>query len=281
MAMIKVSGMHEAENAIDESWLQHPVSKKIVETMQRSRRNYEFNTVAHLAFRIELGANIVKSAHALDQSGVSFASFYDSTCNERYWDLTDNGGFKLKANISPSAGLQDIYQNGTAYAFECATAMVILLYKAVLDSIGTEAFNRHFPDLLLWDWQFDDNLGLTWQDDVDHFPGDVRYFKNPDVDPVHIQWQGENVIDLGDGTWYGHGIGIGTSEEMIAVLNQHRTPGAEQHAFLMPEATRPDFHHLSRLTEMGGQRQERTATSGDAAQQAYVTVHIGDSMQVL
>lgn len=278
--MINISGTNAGAGAIDESWLANPVAKVIVDTMRRSRSAYSFASPQQLNFRLELGVNIVAAARGLNQSDVSFATFYDSRCDERYWNLTANGGFQLKANAPPAGALRDIYSNGRAYAFECATAMVILLYKAVLDSIGDEAFNRNFSSLLLWDWEFDEDLGLTWETPTDYFPGDVRYFKNPDVNPIHMQWQGENVIDLGNGTYYGHGLGIRKAEEVVIALNQNRKPGAHRSAFLMEEATRPNFNNLSRFAETRGDSSGGSVVEEAESRKHFVTVHVGDSVHV-
>lgn len=275
--MIHISGSDTSPSGISEEWLSHPVTRKIVNTMRRSRHTYTFSSLEELDFRLMVSAHIVDAAYALYRSGVSFATFYDSRCNESYWELTSNGGFRLKANVEPAVALHDIYHNGQQYAFECATAMVIVLYKAVLESLGESRFNRVFPRLFLWDWSFDEDLGLSWEVPYDVFPGDVRYVKNPDVNPQHMQFQGENLIDLGNGTFYGHGFGIGSVQEVIAGLNRNRRPGADQSAFLMDEATRPAFSHLFAFT--GGGRAS-DACSEDAVRNNYVTVTTGTSMQI-
>ncbi len=98
------------------------------------------------------------------------------------------------------------------------------------------------------DWQhLDPSLGIDYhRNPADTFPGDCRYFRNPDVNPETPEWQGENAIDLDGGMYYGHGIGIQSAEGMIRTLNRHRTPGSNTSAFLMNSATRPDFKSLGR-----------------------------------
>jgi protein-glutamine gamma-glutamyltransferase len=61
------------------------------------------------------------------------------------------------------------------------------------------------------------------------------------------EWQGENAIDMGDGTYYGHGIGIRDEETMIKILNRFRVKGSNVSAYLMKTATRPDFAGLFRI----------------------------------
>lgn len=274
--MIKISGSTVGRGALDDAWLTNPVTRKIINTMRRSRDVYAFDSERQLSFALEMRQNIVEAARGLYQSGMGFSSFYNSRCNEQYWSRTSNGGFQLKSGVTPAAAINDIYQNGSLYATECATAMVILLYRAVLVSIGETAFNRYFSNLLLWDWELDEDLGLDWSVPADYFPGDVRYFKNPDVNPLHMELQGENAIDMGNGLYYGHGIGIVSATEIIRVLNANRKPGADQSAYLMDEAGRPAYNHLAGLagTRMASQ------TASNEVKKHFITVTLGEDVQV-
>ncbi len=138
--------------------------------------------------------------------------------------------------------------NGYKYAFECSTAIVIVLYKAVLDSIEEHEFNRLFADLLLYDWHYDDDLRLIQeQGSAGAYSGDILYFKNPDVNPETPEWQGENVVKMGKDLYYGHGIGIQSAQGMIAKLNRHRKPGSHTPAYLTDLVIYPDFLYLSQF----------------------------------
>ena len=61
--------------------------------------------------------------------------------------------------------------------------------------------------------------------------GDHTYFKNPDFDPAHSAFQGENVIYLGDGMYFGHGLGVVSEQGVIDSLNGLRKPGATKTAY--------------------------------------------------
>lgn len=123
--------------------------------------------------------------------GTDFSTFENSRCNPRYWTRTGGGGFELNSNVTPSAAINDIFVNGQLYAFECAMAMVMILYKATINMIGEAAFNRNFTGLYLWDWNYDSNLKLITTFNRNELqPGDVVYFKNPDHDPAKPEWQG-------------------------------------------------------------------------------------------
>ncbi|TKH41845.1 protein-glutamine gamma-glutamyltransferase [Paenibacillus terrae] len=208
-------------------------------------------------FETTLRSRIVEAAEALNQSGVSFATFDTARCNEQFWNLTEKGGFQLKAGITPAQGIRDIFENGHKYAFECATAMVIVLYKGVLDSILESEFNRIFADMLLYDWHYDSDLKLI-QEQGSHkaVPGDILYFNNPDVSPETPEWKGENVVKLREDSFYGHGIGIRTAEGIIDSLNRHRRPGATTSAYLTNEVIYPDFAYLSQFAPEGNREEE-------------------------
>jgi protein-glutamine gamma-glutamyltransferase len=53
---------------------------------------------------------------------------------------------------------------------------------------------------------------------------------------------------LGDGTYFGHGLGIKTADQIIHTLNQSRTTGAKQSAYLTNVVARPAFNHLAELS---------------------------------
>jgi protein-glutamine gamma-glutamyltransferase len=181
----------------------------------------------------------------LYKSGAEFAIFQKTKCNEQYWRLTKKGAFELKKSVLPHTAIEDIFLNGRKHAFECATAMVITFYKVALESIGKEQFNQLFSNLYLYDWQYDQDLGLDVHPGTDFLPGDCVYFKNLDYNPKTPEWQGENAIVLEGGLYYGHGIGMTDEQGMIEILNTKRKKYPDKSAFLEQRITRPDFNYLS------------------------------------
>lgn len=243
--MIKVSETQPDTTHLIQTWSLDELQKKILLQIAQSPQLYQYRNFQQIKFELKLRKKLVDAAVALDHSGAAFAVFQKSRCNEQYWIRKDNGGFLLRPGVPPAVGLLDIYNHGRKYAFECTTAIMIMCYKALLDCIGELKFNELFTELYLWDGYYDDDLALTRIPQSDELAGDIRYFKNPDFDPEHSEWQGENAIDLGDGTFFGHGIGIKTAEQMIHQLNRKRVEGAQRSAYLMDEAIFPNFKTLA------------------------------------
>jgi len=210
-----------------------------------SRMAVVYPNVPTLTFELRMRNHIVNAARSLNISGASFSTFETSFCNPEYWNREPNGAFRLRPDRSPAEAIRDIFANGYLYGFECATAMIIVLYKAALDSIGDTAYNRLFANTYLYTWVVDRDLGLTTRPETQFIPGDILYFDNPEVDPLTPQWQGENVVYINEDLYYGHGIGITSAAHIIAELNAHRRPGAIQSAFMLMQATRPDYVRLS------------------------------------
>lgn len=226
-----------------------PTARYIYELKRNSPYVFNYSSVNHLKFEMLLRAEIIRAARDLNDSGVEFATFEFARTNEMYWHLTPQGGFQLRAGVRPADAIRDIFYNGYAYAFECATAIPIIYYKAVLEVLGDQTFNRLFQDLLLYSWNFDSDLGLIQElVSVDRaFPGDVLYFSNPDHHPRAPEWQGVNVVLLGDDLFYGHGVGITTGRDIIRGLNMRRRPFSFRSAYLMDLIVYPDFQYLSKF----------------------------------
>ncbi len=226
---------------------------KILDIIRTSSSTYRFSSKEELLFLLDMRKNIISASKMLYRSRLRFRTFDESICNEHFWERTGEGGFLLRPDVKPSEGINDIYDNGQIYGTECATAIVILYYKAILDTFGDSLFNRFFTDIYLMDWQnLHGNLTVaSYRNPDDYFPGDCRYFKNPDVDPLTPEWQGENAIDLGNGYYYGHGVGITNATNIIRTLNAHRKEGSGTSAYLLDSVTLPDFKRLFGLYMSG------------------------------
>ncbi|MNI37546.1 Protein-glutamine gamma-glutamyltransferase [compost metagenome] len=225
------------------------LERNIYQNKKSSSYPYHYKSVENLLFELTVRSHIVEYAKSLSESGAQFADFEHSKCNEAFWDRDHKGGFQLKKGVSPHDAINDIFINGGLYAFECATAMVIVLFKAIMESIGTKQFDILFPDILLYDWHLDSDIRLldrTHPEDA--VAGDILYIKNPDFDPEFPWWRGENVIKLEQDSLYGHGIGISTAEEIIKELNSSRITGSTVSASLSDRYDELDFSYLWQLS---------------------------------
>ena len=247
--MLQISNKIVTAESLPISFPEGSLQKKMFDILSSSSKTYNYHSINELKFEFDFRTEITVAARELLKSRMAFKIFRKSTCNADYWDRTDNGGFSLKAGVNSSDAIRDIFMNGTQYGTECATAIVIIFYKAALNIFKDEPFNDLFKDIFLMNWDSsDDHLNTRYVRNVsDPLPGDCRYFKNPEVNPKTPEWQGENTIDLGNGTYFGHGIGIGTDEKIISVLNRKRISEATESAYLLDSATRPDFRNLARL----------------------------------
>ncbi|GIP17988.1 protein-glutamine gamma-glutamyltransferase [Paenibacillus montaniterrae] len=224
------------------------VERNIVRWKIASRVRYDYSSLDALRFELRMRKNTVDACYAMFHSGAQFAVFSRSRCNPRFWIRTRNGGFLLRKDVRPSDAIRDIYNNGQLYAFECSGAIIILYYRAVLETIGDATFNYYFQDLFLRDWQKDYDLRLVASYDLnDAYPGDCCYFRNPDHHPRHPEWQGENAIMLDRDLFFGHGVGVQTSAGIIANLNRARRPFARRSAYMENLIVRPDFEMLRAL----------------------------------
>jgi len=246
--MIIISNNIVKVDTIINEYKPNSIERDIITKMDLSKERYEYNSLNELQFELKLRKNIVTAAIQLNEGDMAFSTFRESKCNLDYWDRTKEGGFKFKKGITPSDAIKDISINSSKYATECATAMIIIYYQALLMTFGEKLFNELFTEIHLMNWHYLDKLlrdaGYI-EKQSDYLPGDRRYFDNPDVNPVKPEWQGENVIDLGDEMYYGHGIGIGNAEDMINELNSARIEDAKQSAYLLDVAARLDFKKLA------------------------------------
>lgn len=242
--MIQLMGMPFKPS---DMWPLGRVERVIIQQMHDDSVVYSYQSIDELSFELKLRKNIIVSARAMNQGDAQFEIFENTRGNSEYWHVTNAGGFQLKRGVLPSDAIQDIFKNSSMYAFECATAIIIIYYHAVLYSIGKPLFNQLFQNLYLYSWHSDTDLGLDIIRTNNVLPGDVVYFKNPEVNPETPWWRGENAVILEDGTYFGHGIGIMNAKQIIQFLNKTRAPSSNRSAYLTKFVTRPSFKHLANL----------------------------------
>ncbi|OIJ13051.1 protein-glutamine gamma-glutamyltransferase [Anaerobacillus alkalilacustris] len=260
--MIQISGVPFQPN---ENWKLESIERAIIQHMLNAPILYSFYSEDEFWFEIKVRKNITKSANEMNQSQAQFTTFEYARCNPNYWQLTMEGGFLLRPDVQPADAILDIYRNSSLYAFECATAAVIIYYHATLYSIGSYLFNSLFQNLYLYSWHTDPDLGIITFYSNHFLPGDVVYINNPDFHPDTPWFRGLNAVLLNDGNFFGHGFSIRTMEQIIQILNEYRKPGSQQTAYLTNLVTRPSFNYLGSLVSQ--------QTSRRAYKMQYPIVH--------
>ena len=213
-----------------------------------------------------ISAHVVQSAIRLDKSDVQFANYSgDDKANNKLWSMGYGGRITVRQHTSTTEAVADVFgKNSSKYAFECATAAHLIYLNAIKDRIGSKKFDSAAPRLSVFRW---DAPKKTGQDLVDGtgkggplglsskgtfgkelWPGDRVYFDNPHFEPSFTAGQGENTIFLGDGKFFGHGLGIKSKEQIVKKLNNLRKPGATRKAYM---ATKSNWRlNGSKLSEI-------------------------------
>lgn len=161
------------------------VERAILQQMLDSSEWFSYSSMNELRFELNVRINIMESAKEMNASQVTFTIFEHASCNPEYWTLTSTGGFLVRSDVRPSDAILDIYRNGTLYGFECATAIIIIYYQAILKSIGQLRFDSIFQHLYLYSWHTHPGLELHTFHADRFLPGDVVYFNNPDFSSRH------------------------------------------------------------------------------------------------
>ncbi|WP_241657754.1 protein-glutamine gamma-glutamyltransferase [Anaerobacillus alkaliphilus] len=226
----------------------------IIQQMHDSPELFTYLSMNELRFEINLRKNIMESAKEMSESHAAFTIFENARCNPTYWNLTSAGGFLLRQGVRPSDAILDINRNGQLYGFECATAIIIIYYQAILKSIGRERFDYNFQNIYLYSWHTDPDLEYHYFNADNYVPGDVVYFNNPEYHPYAPWYRGLNAVVLSDGTFFGHGFGIMTAEQVIEFLNSQRHPESRQSAYIENLITRISPTTVQKVFASSGNR---------------------------
>lgn len=256
----------------DHRMIQNSFERQVLETLLNSSATHTYRSRGEVVFEMQFRSAITASARELYYSGAQFADFYKSRCNPMFWNLMPDGAFQLRQGVPPAEAIVDIFRNGRIYAFECATAMIIVLYKAALRMLPPVKFNTLFADIRLWGWKYDADLRIVHNIPSQYIPGDIRYVKNPDVNPLTPEWQGENIVDMGDGMYFGHGLGFRTLPGIIDALARRRRPGAMRMPYLLETATRPGFSYLYQFATMRLEQEQNVLLFDDQLENSSLSL---------
>ena len=150
--MIKLSGEPFYQGGL---WPPGSMESLITYRLQEDSSTHSYASMDELTFEGLLRKKIILSARAMGYSRVRFESFEKARCNPQFWHLSPAGGFILNPGVLPSDAVRDIFRSGALYAFDCSTAIMIIYYHALLNSIDDQLFNQLFSNLYLYSWHTD------------------------------------------------------------------------------------------------------------------------------
>ncbi len=183
--------------------------------------------------------------------------FGHTKLNPSFWSEVEvpvaNGGqgndkvtkFQVKPGVKPSDAVIDAAKNASENTMECATAVKLIQYKALLEQLGEDRFNVVCAGMMIGPGATEAPLAQLQsrrspEPDPSKRPptapvpyaprlkpGDIVYARNSDVSPAGRAggWQGENAIYLGGNQYYGHPFGVTTEQEIIDRLTQQTNFG--------------------------------------------------------
>ncbi len=212
------------------------------------------NDLAIQSIDPHIGQAVVNAAKKLAQAKTRFCSPWYMRFNPSFWELYKGDHYIVKEGQSPSAALLDIFNNKAfTPCHECSTAIIIIFYRAILDLIGNEHFDRVFDQsdirkkLIIGPMAYGrisnyitsigaGNRRATSSQAANFKPGSYGYVRNwshyNSESTYDDGWQGENIIFLGDGFVFGHPFGIEKLSTVIDGVDSHRREGFDDPAGL-------------------------------------------------
>lgn len=167
--------------------------------------------------------------------------------------------YVLKSGVKPSAALDDMVKNPNNYKFECATAIVIVHYRAMQKLLGNEKFDSVFQNMIIGPWESDEKFNAIFtSQEMDHTiqeTGIYGYYQNHDVSQEGLKagWQGENVIFINydeykkDWLCYGHPFGIEYASKIKEKLDSHRNIGSEVKSDQVPVTIEHQWRDIAKI----------------------------------
>lgn len=231
-----------------EAYYPTDVAAEILHSMTASSRTFAYATedelMREVVMRQRTVANLDQPASCQYPDGD-----HGPRLNPDYWKKGEpKYHWTVKDGVKPSAAVRSIFEgDDEEWRLECYTMTVAAVYKAQLDTLGDDQFDRHYPDGLTL--SADEKLGglpalkdagvievVRVKGEEDLLPGDWVYFKNhPDYVFKHPRgsWQGENTVCVGRNAagemmYRGFGIEDSTAQELRKELAERFNSSPEE-----------------------------------------------------
>jgi protein-glutamine gamma-glutamyltransferase len=154
-------------------WETESIESAIIKRMEEAKLIYSYHNLDELLFELNFRKYIINSAKEMKKGKAKFNIFKNARGNPQYWQLSNVGVFQLRLGVKPSDAVRDIFVNSSLYTFECATAIVMIYYYALLKIIGDTTFNAIFQNLYLYSWHLASDFKINTFYGEFLVPGDV------------------------------------------------------------------------------------------------------------
>lgn len=211
-----------------------------------------------MADRVRVGAAVVSACLEMHQAHHEFAIAPRQKFSSEFWrrdgQLSHFATFHLKPGAKASAAMNDVFLHPDGYRFECATALVLVYYRAIQKLIGDSDFDRIMGDLKIGPWEFEADLErflvrsgrgdqpATEARSRELTFGEYTYTKN-----WAVSWwgwakgcQGQNQIRLDEDLYYAHSYELVGQGDIVARENGARVWGAKTSASMTDRQERLD-----------------------------------------
>jgi|GEM_PF-5571292 len=225
---------------------------------------YSFASYEELVNEVRMRANIIEGMDAVKILNGGCCDYPRNGgtghLNPQYWSKEGDFEFiPVPMNVSggvfgslqfttASDAIEAIFENGAGTELECYSMLVAVQYRAMLKTLGRDAFNEKFPygrGIIISRSSAGSGVHPFWEENIyrvdpikdpktDLMPGDWVKFQNiADYSSKHPGglWSGENAVYLGGGKFSGFGAQSLTEGQMLNELLEHYNrglPPAEQ-----------------------------------------------------
>ncbi|MBK6689695.1 MAG: hypothetical protein IPG45_34840 [Deltaproteobacteria bacterium] len=201
-----------------------------------------------MADRVRVGAAVVSACLEMHQAQHEFAIAPRQKFSSEFWrrdgQLSRYATFHLKPGAKASSAMNDVFVNPDAYRFECATALVLVYYRAIQKLIGDSDFDRLMGDLKIGPWEYEADLqrflmasGRGDQPATEARAQELKFGEYTYTKNWAVSWwgwakgcQGQNQIRLDEDLYYAHSYALVGQGDIVARENGARVLGAKTSA---------------------------------------------------
>ncbi len=190
------------------------LESEIVYEMMRANRIFQIKDADVTQLKLHVNARS-RTVQATTQAKFHFGRTSDFEQDEgrpayniKYW----KNPYQVKKGVKPSTAISDIFNNHDSYCMGCAVGKLTVQLYGIHQAIGSEEFDK-LSGYRPFDRKYTRKLLRIRQDTI-WVPGDGGYVKNA-IQGVQGLNSGENIIYVGGGKYWGHGMAGNKTKDEI------------------------------------------------------------------